>query len=360
MSKRWKLVGIDFDHMHMGDNLRVAFKHPDVDIVGICDESRERMGVSIENFGIADEAVFTDIQECLDKTQPDIVMLCPSTGRHAEVVEAVASSGAHIILEKPYASSLADADRIAAAMGEGQRLAINWPLAWYPPHVTAKRLIDEGRIGDVLEVHFYDGNRGPLWHVADKIEVTREDVEAGKADSWFYKKELGGGSLLDYMGYGTTLGTWYQGGRAPIEVTSMTYAPEGLEVDEHSISVARYAHGLSKFETRWGTFTDPWTHQPQPKCGFVIVGSEGTISSYDYAETIRVQSESSPEGEDLAVDTLNAPFRNAIQYMVHCIENDLAIAGPLSTEICRIGQQIVDTAFLSAQEKRTLPLVGGA
>ena len=47
---------------------------------------------------------------------------------------------------------------------------------------------------------------------------------------------------------------------------------------------------LSKFETRWGTFTDPWTLQPQPKCGFVIVGSEGTISSYDYEEVIRVQT----------------------------------------------------------------------
>ena len=60
--------------------------------------------------------------------------------------------------------------------------------------------------------------------------------------------------------------------------------PEGLEVDEHSITVARYAQGLSKFETRWGTFTDPWVTQPQPKCGFVITGTHGTISSYAYAD----------------------------------------------------------------------------
>src|SRR5258707_11157072 len=36
---------------------------------------------------------------------------------------------------------------------------------------TAKRLCDEGVIGEVREVHFYDGNRGPLWHGADKIEI---------------------------------------------------------------------------------------------------------------------------------------------------------------------------------------------
>jgi len=194
--------------------------------------------------------------------------------------------------------------------------------------------------------------------VADKEESTPEWMEAEKPNTWFYKKEMGGGSLLDYLGYGTTLGTWYQGGRAPLEVTSVTEIPEGLEVDEHSITVARYAHGLSKFETRWGTFTDPWTHQPQPKCGFVIVGTEGTISNYDYAETIRVQTRECPEGKDLTVDPVEPPFQNPVQYMIHCLENDLPIEGPLSPAVCRIGQQIVDTAFQSAQEKRTLPLIG--
>ena len=226
-----------------------------------------------------------------------------------------------------------------------------------PVYVTAKRLIDEGRIGDVLEVHSYGGNRGPLYHVDGKVETTPEYIAAQKETSWFYKAELGGGSLLDYIGYGTTLGTWYQGGRAPIEVTSVTYQTEGLEVDEHSVTVARYAHGLSKFETRWGTFTDPWVHQPQPKCGFVIVGTEGTISCYDYDPTLRLQTRDTPEGESIEVDPLEAPLQNPVQYMVHCVENDLPIEGPLSPEISRIAQQIVDTAFQSAKEKRTLPLI---
>src|SRR5204862_374892 len=78
----------------------------------------------------------------------------------------------------------------------------------------------------------------------------------------------------------------------------------GLEVDEHSITVARYESGLCKFETRWGTFTDPWVLQPQPKCGFVIVGREGTIASYDYEKVIRVQTREHPEAREMAVDEL--------------------------------------------------------
>ena len=357
MSKTWRIAGIDFEHMHMGDNLRMAFENPNVEIVGICDPNPEKMTQSIDNFGLSADAVFTDYRSCMESTRPDIVLLCPATGRHAEAVEQIAPFGPHIIMEKPFASSLSEADRMTAAMSDEQRLAINWPLAWFPPHITAKRLVDAGRIGDVLEVHFYDGNRGPLWHLADKVETTAAEVDARKPDSWFYDPALGGGSLLDYLGYGTTLGTWFQGGRLPLEVTSMMHIAAGLEVDEHSITIARYAHGLSKFETRWGTFTDPWTHQPQPKCGFVIVGSEGTIANYDYESTIRLQSRQHPEGVELAVDPLDAPFQNPVQYLVHCLENDLPIEGPLDPAICRVGQQIVDTAFQSAKQGRSLPLL---
>ena len=104
-------------------------------------------------------------------------------------------------------------------------------------------------------------------------------------------------------------------------------------------------------------FTDPWVLQPQPKCGFVIVGREGTISSYDYEETITVQTRACPEGEVRPVDALESPGQNPVQYIIYCIENDLSIEGPLSFILCRIGQQIVDTAAQSAAQKRTLPLI---
>jgi len=128
-------------------------------------------------------------------------------------------------------------------------------------------------------------------------------------------------------------------------------------VDEHSVTIARYAKGLSKFETRWGTITDPWTIQPQPKCGFVIVGTEGTISSYDYEPTIRVQTRAHPAGETLPVDTLMPPYQKPVQYLIHCISAGEPISGPLAPEISRIGQQIVDSAVLSARERRTVTLL---
>ena len=354
--KKRKIVGINFDHMHMGDLLRLVHEHPEAEIAGICDEDRGRMSEVIDKFSIPDDRVFTDYRVCLERTGPDLAILCPATGEHAEWTEKVAPFGCHILVEKPFAASLEDADRMIAALQKtGKQLAINWPLRWYPCYITTHRLIREGAIGDVQEVHHYGGNRGPLYHRADKEE--RSPTEEEKRSSWWYSEMAGGGSLLDYLGYGVTMGTWFHRDKKPIEVTTTVDIPEGLEVDEHSVTVGRYDSGLSKFETRWGTFSDPWVTQPQPKCGFVITGTTGTISSYDYDDTVRLQTAADPVGVDVAVDAVAPPLQNPIQYMIHCMETGSEVDGPISPAVSRIGKQIVDSAVRSAAEKRTVSLI---
>jgi len=353
---KFRVAGINFDHMHMGDLLRMTANHPDAEIVGICDDNPARMQMAIRNFSIPQERVFKNLDQCLEKSRPDFVILCPATARHAEYVERIAPHRVHMLIEKPFAASLEEADgMIVAARRAKVMLAINWPLRWTPSHCTAHRLLAQGRIGELEEVHYYGGNRGPLWHTADKIEMV--PTPARKRKSWFYKKAQGGGSLLDYLGYGSTLGSWYHDGRKPVEVTAVTDLPNGLEVDEQSVTVARYSTGLSTFQTRWGTFSDPWTVQPQPKCGFVLKGSTGTISSYDYEPIVRMQTKRKPAGENLPVDKLRPPFQNPVQYFIHCLRHDCVPEGPLSTKVSRVGQQIVDSAVLSATQKRTVPLV---
>jgi predicted dehydrogenase len=353
---RWRIAGINFDHFHMGDLLRMAQQHPHVEIVGISDEIAGRMEEAIRKLGLPRERAFTDYRACVEQTKPDVVILCPAASKHGEWVKKVAPYGVHIMVEKPFAASLQEADAMVAAMPKSRILMINWPLQWVGSHCRAQELIHAGTIGDILNVWHFGGNRGPLWHGADKDEKTPEQVAKEKPRSWFYKRAHGGGSLLDYLGYGTTLGTWYQGGRRPLEVTATVDQPKGLEVDEHSIVVARYAHGLSKFETRWGTFTDPWTIQPQPKCGFIIAGTDGTISTYDYEPFVTVQTRKKPRPHRIPAPALKAPHQNPVQYFLHCLERGKPLAGPVSIPISRIGQEIVDAAVRSARLHQTISL----
>ena len=351
-----RVVGINFDHMHMGDLLRQVQDHPGAEIVGICDRDPARMADAIASFAIPPDRVFTEVAACLAQ-KPDLAILCPATGDHATTVEQVAPHTRAIIVEKPFAASLADADRMIAACAQsGTRLAINWPLAWYPTHITAKRLIDAGLIGAVTEIHYYGGNRGPLFHLADKVAVSPEQVELRKPSSWWYKAAAAGGSLLDYLGYGATLGSWFLNGEAPLDVACTTWGAPGLEVDEQSITVLRYARGLSRMETRWGTLTDPWVMQTQPKTGFVIVGSQGTIGSGDYDDHLTVQTRANPAITPYPADPAIAPHRGPVEHVLDALANGTPFRGPLDPVIARTGQRIVDTAFAAAKVGRTLAL----
>ena len=357
MSK-FKVVGISFDHMHMGDLLRLVHQNPEAEIAGIFDPNPAKMAGAIVDFNIPANRVFADFDACMKATKPDLAILCAAPADHATYTERLAQYAVHVFVEKPFATSVVDARRMMDVMkNTGKIMAINWPLVWVQSHVTAKRLIEEGTIGDLIEVHFQDGNRGPLYHLADKVEVSREEVERLKPGSWWYKRASGGGSLLDYLGYGATLGTWYLKGEAPLEITCTVDQRPGIEVDQHSITVCRYERGLSRMETRWGTLTDPWNIQPQPTCGFVFVGTDGTISSPDYASHVSVQTRAKPEATLVPVDALRVGKRNAIEYVLGCIKRGEPVTGPLDPVISLLGQRIVDTAVQSAKEKRTLALL---
>lgn len=353
-----RVVVTGFDHMHVGDQLRTAAALPGVRLVGAVDRDAERMRDVCRSVGLAELPQVSDptaVDTALAVWAPDVAVVCSTTAEHVAWVERLAPRGIAVLLEKPFGRDLRAVDAMVATAGAaGTTLAVNWPSAWYPTHRTAHRLIGEGEIGTVTEVHYYGGNRGPLHHLHDKIEVPPSQQD--KAGSWWYSASAGGGSLLDYLGYGTTLGTWLRGGELPVAVTATTHVPVGLEVDEQSFVVASYRLGLSSFHTRWGTFTDPWTHRTQPRTGFVVVGTQGTISSLDYTDQVTVQNAEHPVEREVVPDVLAPHLVSGLAALVHHLETGEPLDETMSAETGRAGQLIVDAALLSARTGQRVDL----
>ena len=237
-------------------------------------------------------------------------------------------------------------------------MAINWPLRWVASHVTAKRLIDAGEIGELIEVHFYDGNRGPLYHLADKVEVTPEEVERQKPTSWWYRRAAGGGSLLDYLGYGATLGTWYMDGEAPLEVTCTVDETPGIEVDQHAIAVL-------SLRARALQDGDPLGHLHRPLDPAAAAEVRLRLRRQRrHDRELRLRgSRDRPDPRPPRGDAGHgraAARRASATASNTCSGASRAgrpVEGPLDPALCLTAQRIVDTAAQSAREKRTLELL---
>jgi glucose-fructose oxidoreductase len=88
----------------------------------------------------------------------------------------------------------------------------------------------------------------------------------------------------------------------------------------------------------------------------VIVGRKGSIATYDFEKTVRLATREEPAGREVPVDRLQPPRQNPVQYFLDCIATGSPVEGPLSPEISRAGQRIVDSAVLSAAHKHTVRL----
>lgn len=341
---RYRVAAVAFDHMHIGDQIRVAQLYPDADLVGVYDTDRQRMDAVCDDLGVPQELRYTDVSEMMAQSRPDVVFVCSTTESHLAWVTVLAPYGVLIILEKPLATSYEDGLAIAEVVAETpSEVYVNWPLEWYPSHRTTARVVSEGLIGDVLEVHYYDGNRGPLGHSHGKKTIARDATVEAKNASWWYDP-ASGGATFDYLGYGATLGTWFRDGELPTRITAMAHVPAGLRVDEQSVTIAEFAQGLSTYQCRWGTFTDPWVAQPQPFCGFVVVGTAGTIVSRDFAPALSVQTHDAPEGYELPVDPPIDATANALSYLLSRRDTGVPAKGPCTLEVALKGQRIVDAA----------------
>jgi predicted dehydrogenase len=356
----WRIAVIGFSHMHAGDQIRQVLNHPAAELVGMWDERRSQVETVAADFGLDHRLIFDDLDDLLERGRPEVAVICSTTAEHVDLVHRIAPHGVQIMLEKPFATSLEDADAmIKEAHAAGVALTVNWPLAWYPSHRTARRLILAGAIGAVTEVHYYDGNRGPLHHGHDKVAVAGAEDPAAMGATWWYARDSGGGSLLDYLGYGATLATWFRDGELPRSIQAATHVPPGLEVDEQSVVIARYDSGLSVLQTRWGTFSDPWVIQPYPRCGFVIVGSAGTILSEDYAPQVQLQTKAEPTPRAVPVDDFPDAERGGLSFLIDRLQTGAPIDGPSGWELSRKGQQIVDAAVLSVASGETVMIDPG-
>jgi predicted dehydrogenase len=119
-----------------------------VDVVAVVDPVAERRDRLASATG---GKPYADVPSMLAGEQPDLVIVATPPTSHAAVAVACLDAGAHVMVEKPIAVEVAEADAIQRAAERAGRLAIVDLQYRYMPSVErAKQLIDAGAVGRVL------------------------------------------------------------------------------------------------------------------------------------------------------------------------------------------------------------------
>jgi predicted dehydrogenase len=152
-----------------GHGLDTCFqRHDKCELIALADADEKGRIETAARLKIDD--TYADYREMLDRAKPNIVAIGPRwLDQHRDMAVAAAERGIHIYMEKPMCRTLAEADKIIAACEKNNvKLALAHQTRYSPVLRVAKELIDDGRIGELLEVRC----RG------------KEDQRGGGEDLW--------------------------------------------------------------------------------------------------------------------------------------------------------------------------------
>jgi predicted dehydrogenase len=328
------VVGLSHDHAH---GIMNQFKKGEVTIVGIVESDNNLIERYKKRYQLADGIFFKTIPEMLTKIKPDAVLAYNAIVEHLSVVEACAPKGISVMVEKPLATTVKDAERIASlAKQYNVHVLTNYETTWYASNQQVNVMVnDQQAIGKIRKMVVHDGHQGP-----QEIGCSREFL------SWLTDPvKNGGGALIDFGCYGANLMTWLMKGKPPIAVTAVTrqIKPDIYpKVDDDATILLEYEDATGIVEASWN-----W---PFGIKDLEVFGTTGYVHAQN-GNTIRERKKDAYE----TVEVKQPPYTSNLVYLADVLsgkikpENDLS---SLSNNLIVV--KILEAARQSAKEGKRI------
>ncbi|HTV74876.1 MAG TPA: Gfo/Idh/MocA family oxidoreductase [Candidatus Acidoferrales bacterium] len=200
----------------------------------------EKVAALAQSYGI--NGWSTSLEECLADPSLTIYFDAQTTSHRAPAVRAAIAAGKHIYVEKPIADDLPTAlDLARRAQEAGVKNGVVHDKLWLPGLRKLKRLIDGGFFGRILSIR---GEFG-YW-------VFEGDIQSGQRPSWNYRKEDGGGIILDMFAHWRYV---LENLFAPVRAVSCigaTHIPQRVDEDGHRYAATADDAAYAIFELDGG------------------------------------------------------------------------------------------------------------
>lgn len=213
-------------------NHLMAAKENNLNIVALCDLIPANMAEKITMCGLsADIKQYTDYKQMLDEEELDLVAIATESGKHASIALDCIERGINVIIEKPIALSLEDADAIiAAAEKKGVKVCACHQNRFNKSIQKIREALEQGRFG-----RLFHGTAHILWHRG------RDYYEQAH---WRGTWEQDGGALMNQCIHNIDLLRWMMGDEVA-EVIAYTdrLNHDYIEAEDLGIALVKFKNG---------------------------------------------------------------------------------------------------------------------
>ncbi|HLZ71312.1 MAG TPA: Gfo/Idh/MocA family oxidoreductase [Dehalococcoidia bacterium] len=246
-------------------------RYAGAELDSVCDVDGARAQGAALRYGVPG---FASLAELLAARRPGAAYVATPDALHREPGVELAEAGVPLLIEKPLATTVADAEALAAAAERGGAPAeVNFSNRWNPPFVAARAAIESGQLGEVIGISARLNN--VITSPRDRLPWAGETTPA-----WFLMSHCL--DLAHWLG-NCAARTAYAAGHKGV------LAALGIDTYDSVQALLQYDRGVSGvFESTWVL---PASHPSPIEFEFRVIGSHGALTVDTTQQLIRVESE---------------------------------------------------------------------
>jgi predicted dehydrogenase len=269
MSRKWRVAVLGLGHWYSAYGLgRALREYGGAELVAAASRDRAQLDTFAGTFGIAG---YESAEELLERERVDIVHLAAPVSELERLTILAARAGKHLILGKPMAMTVAEADRMVDAVEAAGVTCFPFQGIMRLRGADLKVRIDAGEIGDIAVMH-----QTSRWSIA-------EDAYNSGTPGWFADpRHVPGGALIDEGIYWVDLFRWLANSEVVlVEAKTANLVHKDIAVEDWGMATFTFGSGLiATLEASW-TINAPRKTAPSPKQNSVVrlevVGTRGEI-----------------------------------------------------------------------------------
>lgn len=325
-----------------------AFRAAGARVAALCARNQERARALAQQYEIPH--VYGDWREMLAQEKPDIVSVCVPNALHCEVTLAALDAGAHVLCEKPLATSAAEARAMFdAARRSGRRLMAAHHYRFDAAAQAIKKVVESGALGEI--------------YYSEATALRRMGIPAWGA---FHQRAYsGGGCMLDYGVHALDQTLWLMGNPNPASVSAAiqrrfgqrpeiaatwggnAWDPQRFDVEDFAVAFVRFQDGSSLIlRSSWAA------HIARDQFGSLLLGTEGGATTDPPA--VYTLGEGKQVNQELGPLPWRNPYEAEVAHFLAVVRGE--VERMVKEDETMNVQRILDAAYRSAEEGREVQI----